>query len=98
MSAPRTILITGASSGIGAALAIGYARYGVTLILIARNEERLAEIVKSCRARGAQTITTYIDVRDHDAMAAFITQVDAVTPIEQIRAACPAGVEAIEMV
>jgi len=44
----RTILITGASSGIGKALASHYATAGNRLVLWGRNKERLAEVARSC--------------------------------------------------
>ena len=49
----RSVLITGASSGIGRALALALAGSGVTLHLSGRDAVRLAEIAAACRARGA---------------------------------------------
>ena len=92
MSRPKTILITGASSGIGAALAIAYACDRVQLILVGRNVARLAEVATSCRARGAQVTTANLDVREKDALAAFIAQMDDATPIDLVIA--NAGVSA----
>jgi len=48
------IILTGASSGIGAALAQEYAAPGASLLLIARNAERLAEVANAARAKGAE--------------------------------------------
>jgi len=50
---PRSILITGASSGIGRALALVYARHGVCLSLIGRDRERLEDVATAARAQGA---------------------------------------------
>ena len=47
------ILITGASSGIGAALARHYAAPGTTLVLNARGPERLEAVAEACRGKGA---------------------------------------------
>ncbi len=54
---PRTILITGASSGIGRALALVYAREGVYLSLIGRDRERLEDTAAAARAQGAEVST-----------------------------------------
>lgn len=79
-----TILITGASSGIGAALAEGYAASNVTLILIGRNETRLREVATRCEAKGARVMTQSIDVREKEKIAEYIMQMDAATPIDLV--------------
>ncbi|WP_428032559.1 SDR family NAD(P)-dependent oxidoreductase [Ancylobacter sp.] len=88
----RHILITGASSGLGAALARHYARPGNTLLLIARNAARLDAVAQECRARGAQVTTEPRDVRDGEALGRFIAETDARMPIDMVIA--NAGVEA----
>lgn len=60
----RHILITGASSGLGAALAEAYAAPGVRLSLAGRNADRLSDVAATCTARGAQTATSVFDVTD----------------------------------
>ncbi len=58
----RTVLITGASSGIGAALAREWAKRGARLALAARRAERLAEVLAELRVGGASAITVGCDV------------------------------------
>lgn len=70
--APEGILITGASSGIGAALARLYARPGVRLALTGRDAARLAELAAACRAQGAAVDEYAVDVVDAGAMKALI--------------------------
>lgn len=78
------ILITGASSGIGAALAREYAGAGVTLHLLARNSERLQSLANDCRGKGAEVRTAKIDVTDKEAMQAYIDKADAQTPLDLV--------------
>lgn len=73
----RSILITGASSGLGAALAEAYAAPGVFLHLGARRGDLLAEIAARCRAKGAEVGIAAIDVTDARAMEAWIGGADA---------------------
>jgi short-subunit dehydrogenase len=89
---PKHILITGASSGIGAELAMAYAHDNTVLALTGRNVKRLEEVSASCRARGAHVITTTVDVRDAHSLRNFIEQFDDAHPIDLVIA--NAGVSA----
>ena len=62
--AGRTVLITGASEGIGRALALALAAPGVRLALNARNPARLAEAGNECAARGAEVLTLAADLAE----------------------------------
>lgn len=92
MRNPRSILITGASSGIGAALAREYAQAGCTLFLGGRNEDRLAGVAADCAARGATAETAAVDVADGDAIATWIGAADDRAPLDLVIA--NAGVSA----
>jgi short-subunit dehydrogenase len=81
---PRSILITGASSGIGAALAAVHAAPGIHLTLGGRDAARLAATASVCRAAGAIVRAAAIDVTDHQAMAAWITTTDQVQPLDLV--------------
>jgi short-subunit dehydrogenase len=61
---PVTILITGATGGIGGALARSYARPGRTLLLHGRDSSRLASLTRECEMRGAQVHGVTFDLRD----------------------------------
>lgn len=80
----QSILITGASSGIGAALAVGYAAQGVTLILLGRDEARLKAVAVECRTRGARVECAIVDVTDKVAMADAIARMDDASPIDLV--------------
>ncbi len=80
---PR-ILITGASSGIGAALACHYARTGVSLIIVGRNAERLEAVARDCRASGAAVEIVRLDTRDRDATGALVRRADAAAPLDLV--------------
>lgn len=81
---PLSILITGASSGIGAALACACASEGTTLFLGGRDGLRLDEIAGTCRRRGARVATTQVDVVDEKAMSDWIANADGEVPLNLV--------------
>ncbi len=68
----RRILITGATSAIGSALAWEYAAPGVTLILHGRRQDALARVAQVCEARGATVRCHCLDVRDGPAIQTWL--------------------------
>lgn len=74
MKNPKSILITGGSSGIGAALAMEYAAEGVNLYISARNQNRLEAIAVACTAKGAKVEAKVIDVTNKEEMKNWISK------------------------
>jgi short-subunit dehydrogenase len=66
--AGQSVVITGASSGIGLATALAFARAGCNLTLTARREEPLNDAAAACEALGARAIAVPTDVTDLSAM------------------------------
>jgi short-subunit dehydrogenase len=65
----KTILLTGASSGIGEGLALALAKKGAVLGLVARREEMLRELAEKCEKAGGIARAYAADVRDESAVA-----------------------------
>lgn len=82
MAETRTILITGASSGIGLALAQAYAKSGATLLLMGRDVARLKAAADACTAAGARVEVSAVPVTDRAAMEAQVLGWDAAHPID----------------
>ena len=68
----RTMIVTGASSGIGRALALRAAEAGFALVLVARRGELLDELAREIHARGGMCTALTLDVRDADAAQAIV--------------------------
>jgi len=84
MKQPKSIVITGGSSGIGEALALCYAAPGIDLALTGRNEARLAQVAERCQAAGASVAAAVIDVRDRDALAGWLAERDRQAPLDLV--------------
>jgi len=76
------VIITGASSGLGAALAKAYAGPQVALGLIARDRQRLEATGRACKERGATVSTALIDVTDGTVMASWLLEFDHQHPVD----------------
>lgn len=84
MRHPHTILITGASSGIGAALARHYAAPGTTLIIGGRDRVRLDTIAADCAQSGAAVRHDILDVRERASMGEWIAAADQASPLDLV--------------
>lgn len=76
------IVITGASSGLGAALARGYAASGRFLALVGRDALRLEQVAADCRAAGADVEIALLDVTQREAMESWLLATDSARPID----------------
>jgi short-subunit dehydrogenase len=58
----KTVIVTGASSGIGEATAYAFAQQGANVVLVARSEDKLEAIRKQCETNGVQALVVKCDV------------------------------------
>jgi len=84
MKNPKTILITGASSGIGLALVKTYAARDTRLLLAGRDATRLERAASDARTRGAQVETTTVPVTDREGLEKVILAWDDEHPIDLV--------------
>jgi len=79
---PQHIVITGASRGIGAALALKYADQHTVLGLIGRNNDDLSSIVTQCKAKGAQVEAGNLDISNTQPLTQWLQSFDQSHPID----------------
>src|SRR6218665_3282612 len=75
------IVVTGASNGLGAALAAAYAAPGILLGLVGRDPVRLEQTAAACRAKGAQTEILAHDVAEAEPLGAWLLALDERAPL-----------------
>ncbi len=68
----KTVVVTGASSGIGRALCLELAPERPRLVLAARDQERLAEVAGSCESLGAEAMALVTDVTSEEACRSLV--------------------------
>jgi short-subunit dehydrogenase len=73
----KVVMITGASSGIGRALAVAIGRHGAGLGLIARRSEVIDEVVREVEAAGGKALALPADVQDADSLSAAANKLHA---------------------
>jgi len=71
----KVVWITGASSGIGKELAIGYAKKGAKLILTSRKKEKLEAIAEICRKSGAEAFVATLDLENQTSIKSCVAEV-----------------------
>jgi len=74
----KTVVITGASSGIGAAIAVACAEEGMNVVLAARRMNALEETAAACRRHGVRALPVVTDIRSRESIEALVaTAIDA---------------------
>ena len=78
------IVVTGASRGIGRAIAVRLAAPGTVLALVGRDDAKLRETAAACSAKGAATEVVLSDIRDRAAMRERLLAFDRVHPVSLV--------------
>ncbi len=78
MSQGKIVVVTGASAGLGRAIAHGFAKRGAHIGLIARNPEALGAAKQECEALGGEALILPLDVSDPEAVDAAASRVELV--------------------
>ena len=84
LSPPPHVAVTGASSGLGAALAEWHARQGARLSLFGRDRVRLGQCADRCKALGAEVAPYSCDVLDAAEMTRRLIEADDLAPVTHL--------------
>jgi len=96
MTEDRTVVITGASSGVGAATAATFGALGWRVAVGARRDERLAETVRAVTASGGVVFGHRLDVANPDSVDTFFAAVEAALgPIDTVISNAGVGLPAL---
>ena len=68
----KTVIVTGASYGLGVSWASALADYGANIVATARNEDKLQETKALIEGKGRQCLTVGCDVREYDQVLSLI--------------------------
>lgn len=86
----KTILVTGASSGIGRGIAIGCAQFGAKLVITGRNNDRLEETLSLLEGSGHQNVVADLSIQeDMDDLVARCPEINGVVHCAGIPKICP---------
>ncbi len=83
-AARGSVVITGASAGLGASLAVAYAEPGRVLGIVARRSDALERVAALCRARGAEVVSGVLDVTEGAELEAWLRIFDAGHPLDLV--------------
>lgn len=84
----KVVLVSGASSGLGAQMAKGYAKQGATLIITARRVEKLEQVAEEIRATGVECYPIKCDVTDVESIKTMVEEVKSKTGIVDVLVNC----------
>lgn len=70
----KVVTVTGSSSGIGAAIAIQFAKEGANVTIVGRNEVKLNKVAEQCESFGAKCVKIIADVASDDAAKRIVTE------------------------
>ncbi|KAJ0174698.1 hypothetical protein K1T71_009806 [Dendrolimus kikuchii] len=70
----KVVLVTGASSGIGAAIAIKFSEQGAKVALVGRNETKLSNVSKKCADSGGEPLVILADITNNDDAKRIISE------------------------
>jgi NADP-dependent 3-hydroxy acid dehydrogenase YdfG len=80
----RTVVITGASAGLGESIALACANEGWRLALGARRKDRLEDVARRAREAGAEVFAAALDVGDEDSVERFFEQSEAALGVADV--------------